>query len=172
MSININKTWAMPNKETFSIKPIKELVQRYVKPNSLWVDPFAGNSKIAQITNDLDVDTTALYHKEALDFLKSLKDNEFNGCLFDPPYSPRQLSEVYKKNKLSVTMETTQSSYWSNCKKEIARIVKENGYVISCGWNSGGIGKKFGFDQIEILLVAHGGWHNDTIVTVERSYRL
>ena len=108
MSININKTWAMPNKETFSIKPIKELVQRYVKPNSLWVDPFAGNSKIAQITNDLDVDTTALYHKEALDFLKSLKDNEFNGCLFDPPYSPRQLSEVYKKNKLSVTMETTQ----------------------------------------------------------------
>jgi len=65
-------------------------------------------------------------------------------------------------------METTQSSYWSNCKKEISRIVKENGYVISCGWNSGGIGKKLGFNQIEILLVAHGGWHNDTIITVEK----
>lgn len=31
-----------------------------------------------------------------------------------------------------------------------------------------GIGKKNGFEIIEILLVAHGGMHNDTIVTVER----
>lgn len=28
--------------------------------------------------------------------------------------------------------------------------------------------KKYGFEIIEILLVAHGGWHNDTIVTVEK----
>ena len=25
-----------------------------------------------------------------------------------------------------------------------------------------------GFEQVEILLVPHGGWHNDTIVTVEK----
>ena len=31
-----------------------------------------------------------------------------------------------------------------------------------------GDGKKYGFEIIEILLVAHGGWHNDTIVTVEK----
>jgi len=35
------------------------------------------------------------------------------------------------------------------------------------GWNSGGIGKTFGFTQKEILLVPHGGPHNDTIVVVE-----
>jgi hypothetical protein len=40
--------------------------------------------------------------------------------------------------------------------------------VVSCGWNSGGIGKKYNFKQIEILLVAHGGWHNDTIVSLEK----
>lgn len=39
--------------------------------------------------------------------------------------------------------------------------------VISFGWNSGGIGKKYGFEIAEILMVAHGGWHNDTICTVE-----
>ena len=39
---------------------------------------------------------------------------------------------------------------------------------ITCGWNSGGIGKKYGFEIVEILLVSHGGWHNDTIVTVEQ----
>lgn len=42
-------------------------------------------------------------------------------------------------------METTQASYWSKQKKEIGRIVNRGGIVISCGWNSGGIGKKYGF---------------------------
>lgn len=65
-------------------------------------------------------------------------------------------------------MQTTQSSYWAMQKKEIARITKKGGVVITCAWNSGGIGAGLGFEQQEILLVAHGGWHNDTIVTVER----
>ena len=42
------------------------------------------------------------------------------------------------------------------------------GIVISCGWNTQGMGKQNGFEIIEILLVCHGGAHNDTIVTVER----
>ena len=42
---------------------------------------------------------------------------------------------------------------------------------ITCSWNSGGIGKKHGFEMEEILLVAHGGWHNDTIVVVERKIK-
>ena len=65
-------------------------------------------------------------------------------------------------------MQTTQATYWSNQKKEISRLVKPNGIVITCSWNSNGIGKSYGFELIEVLLVAHGGWHNDTIVTVER----
>ena len=65
-------------------------------------------------------------------------------------------------------MQTTQSSYWAKQKEEIARVVKENGVVISCGWNSNGIGEKRGFELIEVLLVPHGGAHNDTIVIVEK----
>lgn len=75
---------------------------------------------------------------------------------------------VVDKFGMTVDMTTTQASYWSKQKEQIARIVKPNGVVISFGWNSGGIGKKYGFEIEEILLVAHGGWHNDTIVTVER----
>ena len=41
------------------------------------------------------------------------------------------------------------------------------GKVVSFGWNSGGIGMKYGFKIDRILLVPHGGSHNDTIVTVE-----
>ena len=85
--------------------------------------------------------------------------------------SPRQISECYKKFDLSVDMKTTQASYWSNQKAEIGRIVKPGGYVITCSWNSGGIGKKYGFEIQEILMVAHGGWHNDTIVVVDKKIK-
>lgn len=64
-------------------------------------------------------------------------------------------------------MSTTQASYWSNHKKEISRIVKDGGKVITFGWNSGGIGKKYGFEITDILMVAHGGWHNDILCTLE-----
>lgn len=89
------------------------------------------------------------------------------GFLYDPPFSPRQVSECYNNVGLNVTWDTTKASFWGNHKKEISRIVKLGGKVISFGWNSGGIGNKYGFTIKRILLVAHGGWHNDTICTVE-----
>lgn len=165
--MEMNRVWCMPNKNTFSIKPIKELIEKY-KPNGVIVDPFANNNKIATITNDLDPQYDTNYHMDALDFLKTIKDNSVDMVLYDPPFSPRQVSECYKKLSCSVNMETTQASYWSKQKEQIGRIVKPNGIVISCCWNSGGIGKKYGFEIQEILLVAHGGWHNDTICTVEK----
>lgn len=164
----INRAWHMPNKNTFEIKPIKELIEKYVKDAKVIVDPFANSNKYGTITNDLDPQYDTTYHMDATDFLKSLDSNIADVVLYDPPFSPRQVSECYKKFNMTVNMETTQASYWSKQKEQIARIVKPNGIVVTCGWNSGGIGKKYDFNIIEILLVAHGGWHNDTIITVER----
>ena len=164
--IKINREWAMPNSNTFSIKPIRELIERYL--SGTIIDPFANQNKLATITNDLDPQYDTDYHMDATAFLKMLDNNSADVVLWDPPYSPRQIMECYKKFNMTVNMQTTQASYWSKQKEQIARIVKPNGIVITCGWNSGGIGKKYGFKIIEILLVAHGGWHNDTIVTVER----
>ena len=161
----------MPNKNTFNIKPINELINKYLKGDLLVVDPFANANKLATITNDLDTQYDTDYHLDALDFLKQIDDYSVDLVLYDPPYSPRQVSESYRLLEMSVNMATTQSSYWSKQKQEIARIVKQDGYVISCAWNSGWIGKKYGFEIQEILLVAHGGWHNDTIVTVERKVK-
>ena len=167
--MKINRVWAMPNSRTFSIKPIREIIDRYA--NGVIVDPFANSNKIATITNDIDPQYDTDYHMDATDFLKMLETESVDTVLYDPPYSARQLAECYKKMGRSVTMETTQSSYWSKQKAEISRIVKPGGYVITCCWNSGGIGKKYGFEIVEILLVPHGGWHNDTIVTVERKIK-
>lgn len=47
-------------------------------------------------------------------------------------------------------------------------ILTKNATVISCGWNSAGMGIGRGFEIVEILLVCHGAAHNDTIVVVER----
>ena len=100
------------------------------------------------------------------EYLKTIDDLSVNDLVFDPPYSQRQLKEMYSSNGLAFN-HPMNNSYWSNCKKEIARIIKPNGKVISFGWNSGGIGKKNGCEIEKILLVNHGSQHNDTICTLE-----
>jgi len=157
----------MPNKWTFKIKPIAELVARYVGDGKDWIDPFAGKNSPAEFTNDLHPGSKSTYHLDALDFLKT-STGKYKGCLFDPPYSPRQVSECYQSVGIKASMQDTQAKFWGDLKREIARIVIPDGNCITFGWNTNGIGKKHGFEIIEILLVAHGGWHNDTIVTVER----
>jgi len=165
--VEINRTWQMPNSNTFSIKPIKELIYKYITDGRVIIDPFANSSKVANVTNDLCPDYDTDYHMDALDFMKMFEDNSVDIVLYDPPYSLRQVSECYKSVGIPVTMETTQSSWRRKHLDEIKRIVKPQGKVLCFGWNSSGVGITRGFELIEILLVAHGGSHNDTIVTVE-----
>lgn len=154
--IKVERAWGMPNKNTFDIHPIKKMLKEEVDSDLLWIDPFANKNKIATITNDLNPEFNTDYHMDALDFLKTFDDCSIDGVLYDPPYSPRQISECYKNIGLEVSNKTTQSTFWSNQKKEISRIVRLGGKVISFGWNSGGIGMKYGFEIERILLVAHG----------------
>jgi hypothetical protein len=166
MNVIFSRVWAMPNKNTFDIKPIFELIQKYKRPNS--IDIFANKNRIADITNDLDPAYNCDYTLDALDFMRLFPDRSKSFILYDPPYSARQVSESYRKLGRSVNMQTTQSSFWGNLKKEVSRVIEPEGIVITFGWNSNGIGITKGFEIIEILLVAHGGAHNDTICVVER----
>lgn len=166
--MKITRKWAIPNKHTFSIKPIRELIEGYTKGRDIIIDPFANQSRIANITNDLDTDYDTDYNVGALEFLKMFDNQSVDMVLYDLPYTVRQVSECYKKMGHAVNMQTTQASYWSKQKEEIKRIVKRDGIVISLGYNSNGVGKTRGFEIVEILLVPHGGPHHDTIVTVER----
>jgi hypothetical protein len=156
--MKVSRAWAMPNKHTFDIKPIAELIEHW-RPGggAVSVDPFANKNRIADICNDIDPQHDCEHQMDALDFLKTLGTDSTDFLLFDPPYSPRQVSECYKALGRTVNMQTTQSSFWGNLKKEISRVVIPHGQVISFGWNSGGIGKSNGFQIEEVLLVAHGG---------------
>lgn len=160
----------MPTSWTFQMKPVKRLLDKEMNTGGLhWVDPFAGMFSPAVIRNDLNPDLPAQFHMDALEFLKSRNVSEFDGGIYDPPYSVRQASECYMKFGLEkLTAKVTNFKYWKQCKDEIARIIKSGGKAICFGWNSLGLGEKRGFETERILLVTHGGGHNDTIVTVER----
>lgn len=166
MGIDIQRVWAMPDKNTFTIPPIMSLIKQE-KTAGLWIDPFANKSRLASVTNDINPEYDTDYHMDALDFLKMFDDDSVDGVFYDPPFSSRQVSECYKGFGLNVTNETTSGAFWSKQKAEISRIVRGGGKVITCGWNSGGVGVKYGFEMTRILLVPHGGSRNDTIVTVE-----
>jgi hypothetical protein len=161
----MERTWAMPNKNTYQIKPIHELLATEVEGFS--VDPFCRTSDRCTINSDINGHFGDLNH-DALDFLDCFSDEEVDTVLFDPPYSPRQVSECYKKEGIKVTNLMTSGKFWADLKDEVARITHKGSKVISFGWNSGGMGKSRGFEIEKILLVAHGGGHNDTIVTIER----
>lgn len=144
----ITRQWEMPNKRTFTIKVISNLINKYKKCDN-WLDTFQ-----FPFTEDILIQTNRI------------KDNQLNGVLFDPPYSPRQLKECYEER--GEVLHDTKSSVWAKWKDETARIIKPGGYCLSFGWSSNGLGRKRGFEIIEILLVAHGGNHNDTICVVEK----
>ena len=167
MAIEINRVWAMPNKWTFQIPPIAELIARYVGDGKGWIDPFAGETSPAEITNDLNPDRPAKYHLDALDFLNQL-DGQYKGILFDPPYSYEQMKECYASVGIEKIPQRQTTNFYGDLRGTIERKVMAGGMALSFGWNSIGIGKTHGFEIIEILLVCHGRAHNDTIVTVER----
>ena len=145
--MKIERVWAMPNIHTFTIKPIARLLREEF--DGPYVDPFPYP-----------------YERDALAFLQGITTESVSCLAFDPPYSQYQLKLVYGDNGLSLDVQVY--TYWRRCRIEIARVVKPGGKVISFGWNSAGIGKRRGFDITRILLVSHGGNHNDTICTVER----
>lgn len=161
----------MPNADTFSVKPIGEFVQRYLGASKVSIDPFARNKRWATHTNDLNPKTDAEHHLDAADFLAHLK---LGGVLadlliFDPPYSPRQMSECYKDVGREVGMAGTQNgALYKRVRDAAMSVLADGATVLSFGWNSAGMGQKRGFELVEILMVAHGGGHNDTICVAER----
>ena len=156
--------WAMPSRWTFQIKPIAEFLARYLEGASVIVDPFAGSSTLATHSNDLargGCDAEA--YCQTLVSAGVLADV----VLFDPPYSPRQISECYKSVGRPVTTADTQNAaLYARVRRPLAQLLKPGGIALSFGWQSSGFGKLWTTE--EILLVQHGGAHNDTICVAQR----
>lgn len=166
--MKFSRQWAMPSSDTFSIPIIGEWVKGHCRGKKNIVDPFARNSGIADFRNDLNPKTQAEYHMDAREFLKMMVEKNIKSdvVIFDPPYSPRQISECYSEAGLVANMQDTQSSVLKKeCRELINKITDLKSICLSFGWNTVGMGK--GWMIEEIKLVSHGGDHNDTICMAE-----
>jgi hypothetical protein len=165
------RAWAMPSAATFDLEPVARLMDRWLVACAVVVDPFARNSKRGTHRNDMDTGTTAESHIDATSYLHQLHAAGVvaDAVLLDPPYSPRQISEHYRAAGLKPTRETTQNgALYRRARVAADKILRPGGIVISCGWNSTGMGRTLAYEPLEILLVNHGGAHNDTLIVVER----
>jgi hypothetical protein len=160
----ISRKWAMPNHNTLSIKPIIELFERH--KFGVTVDPFARDCELCELTNDMNPNTKAKSHLYAFDFLSGI--SEMNFVLYDPPYSLRQVKECYDNFGAGFTFKDSQNAVrWTAERDVISESQKRGDKVLSLGWSTTCMGKKRGYEIVEILIVSHGAAHNDTLCTVE-----
>jgi hypothetical protein len=169
--MNITRKWAMPSADTFDVPPIGEFVKSYLRNSKVSIDPFARNKRWATYTNDLNPETAAEYHMPAVDFLRTLVERGIQADLiiFDPPYTLHQSKECYESIGLPFMMEDAQQAgVWSREKEYCYKLLKPAGVFLHFGYHSNGMGKARGTQIEEILIVAHGRNHNDTICMAER----
>lgn len=166
------RVFANPSADTFSVKPIGAMVKRYLRESKVSVDPFARNKRWATHTNDLNPETAAEYHMDAFDFLQMLLSNgvQADCVIFDPPYTRRQVQEVYEQIGRDYMNVDSQyhSLNWKREREVINQLLSVGGVVLSFGYHSNGMRLIGSYQEEELLLVCHGGNHYDTICMVER----
>jgi hypothetical protein len=156
--------WSMPNRWTFQMPCVGAFVARHMHGLGIIVDPFAGQSGFATHRNDI-----AISKRDSREWLDELigQGLQADGVLFDPPYSPRQIAECYKAVGRQVTGSDTQNAVlYAEIRTRLNTLLKPGGVALSFGWQSSGFGKKYQTE--EIMLVRHGGAHNDTICVAQR----
>lgn len=169
--MQMTRAWAMPTGDTFDMPPVETLLDRWLAGCVVVVDPFARNSTRGTHRNDLDLATDADYHMDAGDFCAKLVADGVvaDAVLFDPPYSPHQVAELYRAiGRVPGQQDTQTARLYKRVRDGLDALLRPGGLAISFGWNSQGFGVGRRYAIEEIRLIAHGAAHNDTIVTVER----
>ena len=162
-----SREWAMPSADTFDIPCIAGFVQKYLLKSKISIDPFARNKRWATYTNDLNPGTAATDHMDAEDFLRKFANVSPDLVIFDPPYSINQIVTTYAEFGIDRDAKGSHNgALYSRVRTAIREMSKPESIVLSFGWNSAGMGKDW--ELLELMLVCHGGAHNDTICMAER----
>ena len=144
---------------TFESPKIKKWVESNSKGKVL--NLFAGKTKLNlnEVRNDIDKESLANYHKDAVDFVREWKGEKFDTIILDPPYAYRKAMEMYKGN---------YSSRFKQLADEIPKILKSDGIVISFGYHSTFLGNVRNFELDKLCVFAHGGSQHCTIGIIEK----
>lgn len=152
------------HKTTYFRRIYNEIEKRYPfqihELNS--VDPFARNCNMCDFRNDIDPETNATHHLDALDFLIQMYDEGVRAGLviFDPPFSPRQ-AERYEAGHVNVY---TDPGYVPKLMREIERLLVAGGLMLKFGYNS--TRHRPTFRLLEGWVVNFGAMRNDVVVTL------
>lgn len=143
--------------ELYNLEPFKNEMRGDIE----WIDPYGWDRDIADRVNK---DRT----KDACTYLQGIESKSAEGILWTPPQSPSEIIELYNRMGFKKSKELTQTSYYTKEKKEIGRIVKTGGTVITLSYNSGGVGKKYGFELETVYIIPITGYSNCYYMTIER----
>jgi 16S rRNA G966 N2-methylase RsmD len=146
---------------TFEVPKIKKQVEKTCKGKTL--NLFAGQIglKADETRVDMDKNMPADYHMTAEEFLKMAisKGLKYDTVVLDPPYNVRKSREKYNGRYIGC---------FTKLKDSIAKIVANNGIVMTFGYNTAGLTQSRGFKKIAIWVIYHAGDYNDTLCVVEQ----
>jgi hypothetical protein len=130
--------------------------------NGIIIDPFARNCSLAgEWTNDLDLDTKARHHVDALEFIKKAPRNHFDLAILDPPFSSSQAERKYGAKNIYA-----DGSYFSKVAKALVDDLKSGGYLLKFGYNTTRHDPRLVL--IQYWVVNFGGNRNDVLVSLWR----
>lgn len=171
MKIKIFNCIGLNSADTHNLHPFEKLyrdARNYFVGRSILnpviLDPFSRKCSWGTKRNDLNPEFFPQYTThcmDALEFLQKEATQDTHMVLLDPPFSDRQSSEEYGTNNLYANPK-----YMADLGKEIFRVLKPNGIVIKCGFNSNPPAR--GFEMISLHICQMGASRNDILISMWR----
>ena len=148
-----------PARYTFEMPQLKAWVEQWCRGQTL--NLFGGKIRLKideEISNDIDTTMPTIHHMDAMQLVDSWTGPPFDTIVLDPPYNLRKAREKYNGRFIGS---------FTKIKDHLIPIMAERARVISLGYDTVGMSRRRGFHKIAIVVVCHGGDHNDTLGVVE-----
>lgn len=146
-------------------KPIEWVANNLGKPVDNSLDPFARNCPAFSHTNDIDPNTKAQTHLDALVFMQAQKtlEREFDLIWFDPPFSSRQSNEIYEGH----VNVYTDPGYLKRLYSTIPYLLSKGGFFVKWGYNTNNPMPSI-LKLEDLFMFPQGANKNDVLVSIYR----
>jgi len=115
--------------------------------NAVIVDPFARNCRIGTFTNDLNPETLADDHEDALEWLKALDSDSADFAILDPPFSDVANERIYGLK----TNLYTDARYFKGVMMELGRILKPEGRLLRFGYTTSNLNRTLVIERLYVV---------------------
>jgi len=134
----------------------------WIQP-SVVIDPFARNCPLGTLTNDLNPETLAHSHQDALEWLKGLESDIADFAILDPPFSDVANERIYGYK----TNLYTDPQYFKGVMMELGRIVKPGGRILRFGYTTSTLNRTLVLERLYV--VNFSSPRNDVLVSLFRN---